>query len=107
MKLYEKKNKKGKTNQNFSEIKIFWKQLFNNASTDISYGNDASKPEMDKKEFCGKKEEVLNEMRNLVKIREKIERPTIDQYQNVKWFKYRRKLLITSDFSKVINNNYY
>lgn len=38
-----------------------------------------------------------------MKKREEIERQTIDQYQNIKWFETRRKLLTASNFGKIIN----
>ena len=58
---------------------------------------------MDEEEFSRPKEEVLNEMRSLVKNREEIERQSTDQYQNIKWFETRRKLLTASNFGKIIN----
>lgn len=98
-----RKEKQERQNQSRSKTKRFRKQLFKNNTTDISYGNDASKPDMDEEEFSKQKEEVLNEMRSLVKKREEIERHTIDQYQNIKWFETRRKLLTASNFGKIIN----
>jgi len=38
-----------------------------------------------------------------MKKREEIERQTIDQHQNIKWFETRRKLLTASNFGKIIN----
>jgi len=38
-----------------------------------------------------------------VKQRKEIIRQIIDQYQNIKWFKIKRKLLTASNFGKSIN----
>ncbi|KAL4084689.1 hypothetical protein QTP88_027614 [Uroleucon formosanum] len=97
-----RKEKQERQNQSRSKTKRFRKQLFKN-STDISYGSEASKPDMDVEEFSKQKEEILYEMKSLMKNREEIERQTVDQYQNIKWFETRRKLLTASNFGKIIN----
>jgi hypothetical protein len=67
-----RKEKQRRQNQSRSKTKQFRKQLFK-IGTYISYGNEARKPDMDEKEFSKQKEEVLNEIRFLVKNREEIE----------------------------------
>ncbi|KAE9522087.1 hypothetical protein AGLY_017506 [Aphis glycines] len=77
-----RKEKQERRNQSRSKTKRFRKQLFKNDATDISYGNEASKPDMYEEEFNKQKEE----------------------YKNIKWFETRRKLLTASNFGKIIHH---
>lgn len=46
-----RKQKQDRQNESRSKTKRFRKQLFKNVSTDVSYGNDDSKPDMDEEDF--------------------------------------------------------
>lgn len=83
--------------------KRFKKSLFISNVSDLSYGDNASKPDMDPDEFLRQKEEIINTMKEIAIRREDIQLQTVDQYQNVQWNEIRRKLLTASNFSQIIN----
>lgn len=82
--------------------KRFKKSLFKTNVPDLSYGDNASKPDMDPDEYLLQKEEIIKSMKEISIRREEINLKTIDQYQNPQWNEVRRKLLPASNFGRII-----
>lgn len=101
----ELKRKRKQNLQNIARIKYkrFKKQLFKNTGPDLSYGENAIRPDMDYLEFNRQKEDVLNEMKEVASKRDDIQKATIEQYENAQWNEVRRKLLTASNFGRIIS----
>lgn len=97
-----RKEKQCRQNEARKKNKRFKKSLFKNNVPDLSYGEAASKPDMDHSEFSRQKEDILNEMKEIALKREKIQKETTDQYQSEQWNEIRRKLLTASNFGRII-----
>lgn len=105
MNLMENLRKKKQLRQNDvrKNNKRFKKSLFVSNVSDLSYGDNASKLDMDPDEFLRQKEEIINNMKEIAIRREDIQLQTVDQYQNAQWNEVRRKLLTASNFGQIIN----
>ncbi|CAI6352612.1 unnamed protein product [Macrosiphum euphorbiae] len=105
----ELKRKRKQNIQNIARLKNkrFKKQLFKNNGPDLSYGENAVRPDMDHLEFDRQKEDILNEMKEVASKRDEIQKQTVEQYENVQWNEVRRKLLTASNFGRIISRRPY